>query len=118
MKGADEYCKLFKEAEQIGRLYLLPGSHARGKTFRIYVLPEEEKAIPNGHINPPSNKNAVEVYGIISGNPGWTESYGWKHEGKWIQDFNEIVEQRREKLDALDFQAQQEHCRRDETEKA
>lgn len=34
---------------------------------------------------------AVEVYGIISGNPGWTEEYGWLRKGPWVKDFELLV---------------------------
>jgi len=93
MQGAREYSELFSTG-QIDRLYIVSGYHARGKTFRIYVLPEDEKAIPNSRFNPPLNKDAVEVYGIIGGQPGWTETYGWLHEGKWQEDFQLLATQR------------------------
>lgn len=90
MKGADKYTKVFQKAEQIGRLYLLPRHHARGDTFEIYVLPEGESVVENGGSNSPLNKNAVEVYGIISGYAGWDESYGWLHKGEWVKDFENM----------------------------
>lgn len=92
MKGARRYADLFKTG-QYGRLYLVSGSHARGKTFRIYILPDGNNALPNGEHNPPLNTNAVEVYGVVSGNPGWTESYDWIHRGKWQNDFYEIEQE-------------------------
>lgn len=106
MKGADEYCRLFNKAEQHGRLYLLPHYHARGKTFRIYVLPECEAVIQNGGFNPPLNKDAVEVYGIVSGQPGWTEEYGWLHEGQWKEDFKMICNNRERELRLQEKQRQ------------
>lgn len=93
MQGAREYSELFN-TEQIERLYIVAGSHARGRTFHIYVLPEEEAALPNGPNNRCLNSGAVEVYGIISGQPGWTESYGWLHRGPWVEDFNKIAKER------------------------
>jgi hypothetical protein len=94
MKGADDYCRVFEKTQQIGNLYFLCGSHARGKTFKIFILPDIDgrpgKAITNGPSNPPVNRDTVEVYGITSGQPGWTESYGWLHKGKWEQDVEEI----------------------------
>lgn len=92
MKGAREYAKLFKTG-QYGKLYIVSGKHARGRTFRIQVLPEGEKAIRNGDDNLCINYNAVVVYGEISGQPGWTESYGWIHEGQWQNDFFDLVSQ-------------------------
>lgn len=100
MKGADEYYELFRKAEQIGRLYLLPSSHARGPTFRLYVLPAGEDVIENGGFNPPLNKEAVEVYGVTGGQLGWTERYGWIHRGAWQDDFNSIVEKKKAAQDA------------------
>jgi len=35
---------------------------------------------------------AVEVYGIIKGDRGWDEEYGWIYKGKWCEDFERIVE--------------------------
>lgn len=90
MQGAREYAKWVKNPVQIGRLYLLPGRHARGKTFRIYVLPHGEDVQEHGP-NPPLNKDAVEVYGVVGGNPGWSEWYDWKFTGQWILDFKEII---------------------------
>ncbi len=99
MEGANEFCSVFKKAEQVGRLYLLPSHHARGETFRVYVLPEGVKVRENGGTNPPLNKNAVEVYGVVSGNPGWDEKYGWLHFGKWQEDFFKIAKERRADLE-------------------
>ncbi len=106
MEGANEFCKVFKKAEQIGQLYILPSSHARGPTFRIYVIPNGEDVIENGGINPPLNTNSIEVYGAISGQLGWTETYGWKHSGKWVADFNKIFNKRKEEIEANEIQAQ------------
>lgn len=94
MKGAREYAQLFTTG-QYGRLYIVSGDHARGRTFRLFVLPKDEMAIPNGSQNPPLNKDAVEVYGVVSGQPGWTEEYGWKRKGQWVHGFAELVAQRK-----------------------
>jgi len=95
MPRTSEYAKLFK-TEQIGKLYFISGSHPRGKTFQIFVLPENEKAIEVGFDNPPLNENKVEVYGIVSGQPGWSEVYDWLHYGPWVDDFEKLVEMKRE----------------------
>ncbi len=86
MKGAREYAELFKSG-QYGRLYIASGHHARGSTFHIQVLPEGEIARQNGYGNLCTNADAVEVYGVVSGNPGWTEEYGWLLSGLWCPDF-------------------------------
>lgn len=93
MKGAREYSELFHTG-QIGRLYIVSGHHARGNTFHIYVLPEGEAAIRNGPNNACINSSAVEVYGVICGQPGWTEEYGWLHRGPWVDDFYKIAKER------------------------
>ncbi len=98
MKGADKYCGVFKTAEQIGRLYILPSSHARGATFRVYVLPKGVDVIENGGHNPPLNRDAIEVYGVTCGQRGWTEEYGWLNKGKWIDDLEAIYEERKETI--------------------
>lgn len=94
MEGAREFAQLF-ETGQHGQLYIVSGRHARGRTFHIFVLPEGEEAKGNGPNNPPLNADAVEVYGVIDGNPGWTESYGWKKQGPWCADFNYLFESKR-----------------------
>lgn len=90
MIGADEYYDLFNgESQQIGKLYLQFYTHARGKCFEMYVLPEGVEASGRrGH------KESVEVYGVTGGQRGWTETYGWKHKGKWQEDFASIVSQK------------------------
>ncbi len=103
MQGAREYACLF-ETGQYGRLYIVSGFHARGKTFEIQVLPEGENARGNGQNNKCLNTDAVLVYGIVSGNPGWTEAYGWLHRGKWQDDFQTLLETQRTKQ-SLEAQA-------------
>jgi hypothetical protein len=97
-----EYAELFKTG-QYGRFYIVSGMHARGRTFHIYILPEGEGGIYNGKDNRPLNENAVEVYGVTGGDPGWSETYGWLHHGKWEQDFAELVDAM--KVDAAKEQA-------------
>jgi hypothetical protein len=87
MNGAREFGGLGIDGVH-GRLYISTGSHARGRTLHIYVLPVDVEYYDN---KKPKIDNAVEVYGILGGQPGWTERYGWKHQGKWVNDFNEIV---------------------------
>lgn len=84
MKGAREYCKYFGSG-QYGKLRIETHKHARGNTFRIFIGQSE---------------NEVEVYGVISGNPGWTETYGWLHKGPWVDDFNQEYKKRKEANEA------------------
>ena len=99
MKGAREFAVLFKTG-QYGKLYITSGSHARGKTFRIQVLPEGQIARPNGDNNLCLNLEAVLVYGKVGGQPGWTEYYGWLHSGKWQEDFDVLANSARESREA------------------
>ena len=115
MQGAREYATMFCTGQH-GRLYLSSHYHARGKTFHIYVLPEGEAALPNGP-NGPLNKDAVEVYGITGGQPGWTETYGWLHRGKWEQDFAALVEARRAEIAAGVARREQEKADAEDAER-
>ena len=96
MNGAKEYAD-FPIAGQHGRLFIVQSRHARGYTLRVFVLPRGEAAKLNhgSTEHAPLNADAVEVYGVVSGNPGWTECYGWLHEGPWQADFATIVERAR-----------------------
>jgi len=88
MQGANEYAMLFSTG-LYGQLYIISGSHARGKRFHIYVVP------PGTTEHTFKWADSVEVYGVVSGQPGWSEIYGWKHEGKWVEDFKKLVEKRK-----------------------
>jgi hypothetical protein len=90
MTGARKYARLF-ETGQYGKLYIESSSHARGLTFHIWVGGE------------PRGKDSVEVFGIIGGNPGWTESYGWLHEGAWQEDMHKLVKQKESDKLALEI---------------
>ncbi len=102
MKGAREYYGLF-ETGQYGKLYISTDSHARGKTFHIWIVPEGESFEPK--YGRPFNPNAVEVYGITGGQPGWTETYGWLHTGPWCDDFAKLVEDRKAELQKKELKA-------------
>lgn len=92
MKSADGFAKLL-ESGQYGRLYIVSCIHERGATFRVFVLPVGEQAMPNGP-NAPLNNDAVEVYDISGGQPGRSEAYGCLRSGNWQQDFASLVEAR------------------------
>ena len=114
MKGAREYAQLF-ETGQDGRFYIVSGKHARGLTFRIQILPEGKEAIPNGHGNLCINNDAVLVYGVISGQPGWTESYGWLYRGPWEKDFMKLVDKtKKDKLSSEDAISQKLKARNEQ----
>ena len=79
MKGAREYVQ-YLESGVFGRLQIVVGGHARGRTLHVFVLPE-----------PGSLEASVEVYGATSGQPGWNEEYGWLADGPWVADFDKLV---------------------------
>ena len=116
MQGAREFIGLFRSG-QYGRLYIAMGKHARGHTLRIWVLPEGATTNEKTDWNAPSIPDIVEVYGIVSGQPGWTESYGWIHNGPWADDFAALVAQRKDQL-AWEAQRRKEIQARRESESA
>lgn len=82
MKGAAEYADALDRGEhRVGKLKIWFGSHARGKTLQIWVIG--------------NNGDEVMVYGVINGQPGWTEEYGWLHRGPWEKDFHDFVSKQR-----------------------
>lgn len=116
MKGTEKYWD-YVEAGLHGRLWISKGTHARGNTLRVFVVPDGATIGPNG---PPSNAPicdppAVEVFGILRGQPGWTEEYGWKHKGPWVEDFEKLIESGR--LDAEHKAAMREAKDADEYER-
>jgi hypothetical protein len=58
-----------------GNVIYVTASHARGNTFHIYLIDDVNKT------DDELKSNAFEVYGVIGGNPGWDEEYGWKYGG-------------------------------------
>ena len=87
MKGAREYATLLSSGRS-GRLVWQSGSHARGKTFHIWVVEDENSSI---RYDRPAGPN-TEVFGVNGGGQrGWEETYGWLHKGPWVKDFEAIV---------------------------
>jgi len=115
MKGTEKYAHLFKTG-QYGRFYIVSGHHARGNTFHIQLLPDGEQAIPNGSNNLCTNKDAVEIYGITGGQPGWTETYGWLHKGKWIEDFQKLAAGLQWDIECAELERQQQIKQQQENE--
>lgn len=93
MRGATEYARMFRSGQH-GKLYFVSDSHARGETFHIWVLPSAEPI----NSMPWLCEDAIEVYGILGGQPGWTEYYGWLYRGEWEQDFADIVARRKDEI--------------------
>lgn len=90
MKGAREFAELFQTGQYFN-FYIVSGIHARGRTFHIQILPPEVEAQADGFQNLCLNDDAVEVYGVVAGVPGWNEEYGWLYEGPWQRDFELLV---------------------------
>ena len=100
MKGAGKYyypiSRCYEELgfEKIGSAYYINhllfkfGEHARGKTLEIYLIEDEEVLRILGLYS----TKKVEVYGMIDGQRGWSERYGWKLKGKWVDFCNNIME--------------------------
>ena len=93
MKGAREYAEVF-ETGLYGKLFIESSEHVRGRTFHIYVVSED------------GNEKA-EVYGIISGQPGWTEKYGWLYCGKWCDDFEKLYKEKKELKEKIKRETQE-----------
>ena len=108
MNGAGEYGKIFRSGQH-GKLFLVSSSHARGRTFHIWVLPEGVQITDRPWYEP----RAVEVYGITGGNQGWTETNGWQHKGPWQEDFFALVVKRLEEIAAVAAQKEQERSARE-----
>jgi len=75
MRGAKEYAVLFNSG-RYGNFRIESGKHARGYEFHVFIC------TPEGE---------TEVYGILGGQPGWTEYYDWLYTGPWEYDFKKLV---------------------------
>lgn len=78
------------QSQQYGPLYIVSGSHARGRTFYAYLL-DPGQVLAHSTRQGPNNKHPgidghQEVFGVVRGQPGWTEEYGWKQEHPAVQD--------------------------------
>lgn len=106
MQGAGKYAvPIFSTYEQLGleklydkstHGYIYYGNHtvfnfdahARGKTLDIYLVKNEDVLKENGLYY----CDSLKVYGMVSGQCGWTEKYGWIEEGSWCKYINGILE--------------------------
>lgn len=72
---------LFFTTQRYGPLYIVSGSHARGRTFYAYLLDTGQELTPNLRIGPnnrhPSLRDDQEIFGVVAGQRGWSEQYGW-----------------------------------------
>lgn len=62
--------------------------HARGRTLNIYIIKNEDVLRDNGLYY----CDSLKVYGMVSGQCGWDEKYGWIVEGIWCKYINNILE--------------------------
>lgn len=105
MKGAGIFSDIFKTGiHRHKKLYIEFGRHARGYTLEIWILDKSNAEFTSIHCY----EGAVKVYGVVSGNPGWTESYGWLHDGPWVADFQRLVARLRRDRRKRDLQTAKE----------
>jgi hypothetical protein len=71
-----EYGGYANEIYKWGNVHFLLSEHARGRTFKIWLI---------------DGKEQIEVYGVVDGNPGWTESYGWIKKGTWVKPVLKLI---------------------------
>jgi hypothetical protein len=79
-----------------GNIIFITSSHARGKCFHIFLIENPNQS------NEEIKSNAFEVYGVISGNPGWTEQYGWIHKGSWVKAILGYINQLEDEINQYD----------------
>lgn len=68
--------------------------HARGKTLHIYLLKDMPSLDADEYLlrkEVYSSENALEVYGVVSGNLGWTETYGYLVNNEIKQVLSQIL---------------------------
>ena len=111
MQGAREYVDIIQSGVRHGivqnltgygwykykNLLMLIGSHARGKTLEISVVDIDKFNTARDIKFYSLNCEKLEVYGVVSGQRGWTEVYGWLHDGRWKDLFGEMLEEIKEK---------------------
>jgi hypothetical protein len=130
MKGARHYVQTINNARALsgeykkgrrfidGKLLIELGQHARGYTLRVSVI-SREAADRLATLSPEEDPmtcfnqgDLVEVFGDLgNGQPGWTEEYGWLHEGPWQADFIQYIERCQQQIAAAE-----EKRRRESTE--
>lgn len=104
-----------EETYQYENIVFLLGEHARGYTLKIWLY-------KNTDIQDYLKEEHIEAYGIISGNAGWTETYGWIAKGNWcscvekyfssLRSYSEEVKSKKRILNAA--YAEQERLKKDE----
>ena len=90
IKGLNKIdCGGYGEGYKENNIVFILSEHARGKTFNIWVYETSD-------IQDALNDEHLEVYGVTSGNLGWTEAYGWLVNGSWkniIEGYFSYLEQ-------------------------
>jgi len=100
---AIEYANLFGRG-RVGKLFLDPCFTDCEPIFRVYVLADEKKGLVPG--------NFIEVYGELE-----RKRYGWRHRGRWEQDFYALVERRKAEVAAEADRANQKKLAAEEAER-
>ena len=129
MQGARDYNNLIKKGERLGlveqinsniyrhnNLVFLLGEHARGKTFQMYAV--DGNNFDNSCVKYASvGCEKLEVYGILGGQNGWTEFYGWKEEGKWQDTFEQLCIQIEDEIDKALKKSEELRLRKEELQR-
>lgn len=69
-----------------GHFVFVLGEHARGYTMHVYLVKDT-----SGKYSVYNRTNSLEVYGIVSGQPGWTEVYSFTTDNKTINDALQVL---------------------------
>lgn len=113
MKGARKYHRIIKDALAYGlggleeteyayrfrkgNVEFILSEHARGKTFRIELI---------------DGASRLEVYGVVRGQTGWDEEYGWTRKGTWVKPILEYLHNLEREI--AEYEARLEEKRRAE----
>jgi len=97
----DDAWGLGKECYINGNIIYALSDHARGKCFRIFLVEHTHGLTDKELVN---SNNRFEVYGVLGGQNGWTEYYGWIHKGNWVQLITDYLDDLKSKIDV--------HCKK------
>lgn len=104
----NDYLKVIKVQEQIGRLLCIPGTHNKSGELEIFVLADFLN--PKHSLADDWRDNAVKVYAgketVMAEKP-----HKWLHQGKWIADFEAIVKSRLDNIEKTELD-EDEHVKK------
>ena len=133
MNGAREYYKIISVANRLkigylrrlnrddawgmgsecyinGNIIYALSDHARGKCFRIFLV-ENTHGLTDKELVDSSNR--FEIYGVLGGQNGWTEYYGWKHKGNWVELITDYLNSLKSKIDSHHKKAEEDKRSKD-----